>query len=75
MPYILAHAANSMYGRKSVGNNQTEITPPRSVGSTAARPERKSSTSSVKQKEVSQRFKDTGTINDFIALRTLQKSQ
>tara|TARA_E500000318_G_C3565746_1_gene215552 strand:- start:290 stop:1309 length:1020 start_codon:yes stop_codon:yes gene_type:complete len=75
MPYILAHAANSMYGRKPVGNNKTEITPPRSVGSTAARPERKTSTSSVKQKEVSQRFKDTGNINDFIALRTLQKSQ
>ena len=75
MPYILAHAVNSMYGRKPVGNNKAEITPPRSVGSTAARPERKTSTSSVKQKEVSQRFKDTGNINDFIALRTLQKSQ
>lgn len=75
MPYLLAHAANSMFSRQPVDPKKAGITPPRSVGNTAAKPERKPSTLSASQKEVSQRFKDSGNVNDFIALRTLQKSR
>ena len=80
MPYILAHAANSMYGRKVITNTspavaKTGIKPPASRTGSAATPERKTSTKSVAQKEVQERYKQSGTIDDFIALRTLQKSQ
>lgn len=80
MPYLLAHAANSMYGRRPITDTntavkQTGIKPPASKTSSAARPERKASAKSVTQKEVQDRFKKSGSINDFVALRTLQKSQ
>ncbi|MDG1797018.1 MAG: hypothetical protein P8H35_00460 [Flavobacteriales bacterium] len=80
MPYLLAHAANSMFGRKPITDSnstatKTGIKPPASKTSSAAQPERKQSNRSVAQKEVSERFKSSGSINDFVALRTLQKSQ
>ena len=74
MPYILAHAANSMYGRKTVDATKAPMTPPKPVGGNAATSERKPSNRTAMQKEVSQQFKSSGNINDFIALRTLQKS-
>ena len=76
MPYILAHAANSMYNRKPIGTNtNTGITPPRTVQSNAARPARGTSTHVAKQQEVGQKYKNSGQTDDFIALRTLQLSQ
>lgn len=80
MPYLLAHAANSMYGRRTITDTnpivaKTGIKPPPARTGSAARPERKVSNKSVAQKEVSERFKSSGSINDFVALRTLQKSQ
>ena len=80
MPYILAHAANSMFGRRVITDTspavaKTGIKPPPSRTGSAATPERKTSTKSVTQKEVQERYKKSGDINDFIALRTLQKSQ
>tara|TARA_R100001163_G_scaffold65799_1_gene64992 strand:- start:3526 stop:4548 length:1023 start_codon:yes stop_codon:yes gene_type:complete len=76
MPYILAHAANSMHNRTPIGTQTKKgITPPRTVSSNAARPERKSSTQSVKHQEVGQRYKQSGKADDFIALRTIQLSQ
>lgn len=80
MPYILAHAANSMFGRKVIKDTspavaKTGIKPPASRTGSAATPERKTSTKSVAQKEVQERYRKSGDINDFIALRTLQKSQ
>ena len=80
MPYILAHAANSMYGRRTITDTspavaKAGITPPSPKTGSAATPERKTSTKSIAQKEVQERYKQSGTIDDFIALRTLQKSQ
>jgi hypothetical protein len=76
MPYILAHAANSMFSRKPLATSKnTKITPPKSASNTAATPERKNSKLTSSQKEVKQRFSKSGNINDFIALRTLQNSQ
>jgi hypothetical protein len=80
MPYLLAHAANSMYGRRPISESKpasgnTSVKPPSSRTSSAAQPERKSSTRSVAQKEVQERFRNSGNIDDFVALRTLQKSQ
>lgn len=79
MPYILAHAANSMYGRKLVSNNASNkapsITPPKTTPSNTATPERKPSSVSANQKEIAQQFAKSGKTNDYIALRTLQLSQ
>lgn len=74
LPYILAHAANSMYGRKAIDAGKAPISPPKSVGGSGAKAERKPSNLSASQKEVNQKFRSSGDINDFIALRTLQKS-
>lgn len=80
MPYLLAHAANSMFERKIITDSKANVSnpgikPPASKTTSAAQPERKQSNKSVAQREVSERFKSTGNINDFVALRTLQKSQ
>lgn len=79
MPYILAHAANSMYGRKLVSTNAVNkapsITPPKTTSSNTATPERKPSSVSANQKEIAQKFAKSGKTNDYIALRTLQLSQ
>ena len=79
MPYILAHAANSMYGRKLVSTNASNkapsITPPKTTPSNTATPERKPSSVSANQKEIAQQFAKSGNTNDYIALRTLQLSQ
>lgn len=74
MPYLLAHAANSMYGRKTIDATKAPISPPKPVGGSGAKAERKPSNLSASQKEVSQKFRSSGDVNDFIALRTLQKS-
>jgi hypothetical protein len=79
MPYLLAHAANSMYGRKLVSTNASNkapsITPPKTTPSNTATPERKPSSVSANQKEIAQQFAKSGNTNDYIALRTLQLSQ
>jgi hypothetical protein len=75
MPYLLAHAANSMFQRRPVSTDASKkpsITPPKSTPGTTATPERKDSSVSASQKEMAQRFNKTGSTNDYIALRTLQ---
>jgi hypothetical protein len=72
--YIIAHAANSLYARKPISekSNTSRLDPPSNATSSAGTPE-KTATKSVKAlKEISQRFKSSGSKNDFINLRTLQ---
>lgn len=75
LPYLLAHAANSLYGRKVLPNNgeiakkTVPLSPPK-AGSTAAKPARPSA--KKKAKAYHSQFKTTGDSNDFIKLRTLQ---
>lgn len=75
MPYLLAHAANSLYGRKVLPTNsepakQTVPLSPPKAGSTAAKPARPSA--KKKAKAYHSQFKNTGDSNDFVKLRTLQ---
>ena len=75
LPYLMAHAANSLYGRKVLPTNSKPAKPtvplsPPKPGSTAAKPARPSA--KKKAKAYHSQFKNTGDSNDFIKLRTLQ---
>ncbi len=80
LEYVLAHAANSIWGRKSIALTDPKpaapkLTPPSSPSSSAGAPERKESASSKQAKEASKRFMEKGQVSDFVALRTAQLSQ
>ena len=82
LPYILAHAANSMFGRKSIpleAPAQTKaspkITPPASPNSSAAQSDRAEDKTERNVKEISKRLMESGRPDDFIALRTAQLSK
>ena len=74
MPYILAHATQSMYGRKPItegGTKSPTLTPPKG-GPTASRSEKTETVSAKALQNLSQQYKSNGNISDFIALRTKQ---
>ena len=73
MPYILAHATQSIYGRKPIteGGKSPTLTPPKG-GPTASRSEKTETVSAKAMKNLSQQYKSNGNISDFIALRTKQ---
>jgi hypothetical protein len=70
LPYLIAHAANSLYGRKPVGS----MNPPKSGIPSASVADRSTSKTAQSIKQMSQQFRDSGDKNDFIRLRTLQLS-
>ena len=77
MPYIVAHAANSMYGRKVLPPTRTapraiKAAPPKSATTAAAKSEKTVPRTTKKLQDQSKAFQSTGSTNDFIALRTLQ---
>jgi actin-related protein len=72
LPYIIAHAANSIYGRKLVKESpKVSITPPK-TGATAAPTTSRASKGKKALADLSSRFKNSGTRDDFIKLRTKQ---
>ena len=75
LPYILAHAANSMYARKPVRSqtNSGRLTPPSSTPG-AAKSEKSVSPKLKSMNNLSKQFRESGNKNDFIRLRTLQLS-
>jgi hypothetical protein len=70
LPYLIAHAANSLYARKPVGS----MNPPKSGIPSASVSDRSTSKKAQSIKQMSQQFRDSGNKNDFIRLRTLQLS-
>jgi len=72
--YLMAHAANSIYGRQPVKGGVTSPTlNPTKTGATGASTSEKTVNKSTKAlKDLSSRFKQSGTKSDFINLRTLQ---
>ena len=74
MPYLLAHAANSIYGRKAVKSTKSNVRLNPSSNSTpsAAGSEKPASRTSKSIKNLSNQFKQSGDKGDFITLRTLQ---
>jgi hypothetical protein len=78
--YIIGHAANSMFGRRTIETyaekpKSPTLNPPSSVSSNAAPAERAETRKEAAEKEVESRFKKTGSATDFIALRTAQISK
>jgi len=77
LPYIIAHAANSIYGRKVIADkpSSARLTPPKQPTGSAAQSERKASPQVKKLKDIKQRFSKSGNKSDFVTLRTLQMQQ
>jgi hypothetical protein len=72
LPYLIAHAANSMYGRKLIQDKpKVSITPPK-TGATSAPNTSRASKSTKALADLTSRFKDSGNEKDFIKLRTKQ---
>ena len=83
MPYILAHAANSMYGRKLVGqqrqtpapqkiNRQPIITPTKVSKPVVSKSDKPKNRSSQVISQAMNKFAETGNKSDFVSLRTQQ---
>jgi len=75
--YILAHAANSIYGRKTLSVEATAkksvtITPPPNPSSSASNAERSESPGDKQEKELAKRYQESGKQEDYVALRTAQ---
>lgn len=76
LPYILAHAANSMYGRKLLPTeSKPKMTPPSSPAGNSASSDKPESRSSKATLDTKKRFAQSGRPSDFIALRALQLSK
>ena len=72
--YLMAHAANSIYGRKLVKEapKSATLTPPRTAGTAASTSEKTVGKSVKALKNLNQQFRQSGNKSDFITLRTLQ---
>jgi len=77
LPYLLAHAANSLYGRKliSLDKPSLKVNPSGSPDLYAASSERPAVKGEKAVKDARTRLMDSGSIGDYIAFRTLQKSK
>lgn len=74
MPYLLAHAANSIYGRKPVANTKSSVrlNPSKTGTPSSSKPEKSMGKTAKALKELEARFKQTGSANDFANLRKLK---
>ena len=76
--YLIAHAANSMYGRREIPMEKSKgptLNPPSNPSTTAAAPEKAEARMEKSLKDVESRFRQTGKASDFIALRAAQISK
>lgn len=73
LPYIIAHAANSMYGRRTIEDKKSgvKLNPP-STGANSAPSSNRAKKGAKALADLNSRFKESGDKNDFIKLRTLQ---
>lgn len=76
LPYLLAHAANSLYARRSVDVKQSSrISPPSPVVSQSAESNKPETRQSKALTDLSSRFGKSGSYKDFKAIRALQHSK
>lgn len=79
MPYLLAHAANSLFGERKLVNAPVKpsksINPPKNVSNTAVKTEKPVSQKNKNIQTSQNSFRSTGTASDFIKLRTAQLSR
>jgi len=75
LPYLLAHAANSLYARKSVdAKAPARIAPPSAIISQSVESNKPDARQSRAVKDISDRFQKNGSYRDFQKLRALQHS-
>jgi hypothetical protein len=75
MNYMVAHAANSIYGRKSIpltDKPATKLNPPSNPAGSVAQTEQPEGRASKTEKEAREAFERTGSTADFTRLRTAQ---
>lgn len=76
LPYLLAHAANSIYARRSVENKPSaRLSPPSPVVSQGAESNKPEARQSKALQDLSTRFEKSGRYKDFKAIRALQISR
>ena len=77
LPYILAHAANSMYARKPVDVNKTnpKLNPPSSITGHSMDTLQPEGRQSKALKDLSDRFGQSNSYGDFLKLRALKHTQ
>lgn len=77
LPYLLAHAANSLYGRKLINLDKPslKVNPSSSPELYAGSNDRPVAKGEKAVKDAKTRLLDSGTISDYIAFRTLQKTK
>jgi hypothetical protein len=73
LPYLMAHAANSMYGRRLVSDSASgvQLNPPRTSASSAPKINRTGKNTKALA-DLSNRFKASGSKDDFVKLRAKQ---
>ena len=76
LPYIIAHAANSIYGRKLVDDTKKSVNlnPPK-TGATSAPSVSRTKKSQKALADLNNRFKSSGSRDDFITFRAAQLSK
>tara|TARA_R110001606_G_C15317633_1_gene644327 strand:+ start:247 stop:1335 length:1089 start_codon:yes stop_codon:yes gene_type:complete len=75
MPYLMAHAANSLWGRTPVKAEKpasATLNPPKQVGSVSAATEKSSNIPTKAIQKLAQQYKTSGDKSDFIKFRTQQ---
>jgi phage FluMu protein gp41 len=75
LPYIIAHAANSIYGRKLIKDTKSVNLNPPKTGATSAPTVSRTKKSQKALADLNSRFKNSGSKGDFISLRTAQLSK
>jgi len=76
LPYLLAHAANSLYARRPVDSKPTSrLSPPSPVVSQSADSNKPETRQSKALNDLSSRFSKSGSYKDFKAIRALQLSK
>ncbi len=76
LPYLLAHAANSLYARKSVdAKASARLAPPSAIISQSVESNKPDVRQSRAIKDISDRFQKNGNYRDFQKLRALQHSR
>jgi hypothetical protein len=73
LPYLLAHAANSLYGRRAVDTKSApRLSPPTPVVSQSSDSNKPEARQAKAMNELSTLFSKTGSYKDFKAIRALQ---
>jgi hypothetical protein len=74
LDYLVAHAANSIHGRKLIKDTpkSAKLNPPQTSAPSASKSEKTVGKSVKALKNLNQQFRQSGNKSDFITLRTLQ---